>query len=241
MNMDPLEEFHKSRKGYAKYQPFKIGSQTFPGLLQNHQGNDVKEFTMEDQIKYLDLHNVIFSDASVLDIGSNIGAFSIYAAERGATEVLGIEISKALCGYANKLRDIAKSINPVYENVSYELGDFMTMDIPIKFDIALFLAVLHHCPEPYKSLERLFKLCTTLSVLEVQVADGCTTKHVAIDNVDKFMNLEIDGHLRGSQFGLGYYPTKKCLYESLRKVGFSSVQRIGSGKLSSRIVLHAFK
>lgn len=101
---------------------------------------------------------------TILDIGCNLGYYSIRAAKEGAKRVVGIDNHQSFIDDANKIKN---ELN--LNNVSFECVDFM--DYPPKnFDIILCLNVMHHLPTPQKVenwLIKMERMATKMIVLEV--------------------------------------------------------------------------
>lgn len=78
-----------------------------------------------------------FQGKEVLDLGCGYGWHCIYAAEHGATAVLGIDLSK-------KMLAVAKE-KTTFPNVHYQLGAIEEVDFPENsFDIVISSLALHY-------------------------------------------------------------------------------------------------
>lgn len=105
-------------------------------------------------------------DKTILDIGCNLGYYSIRSALEGAKRVVGIDNHQAFIDEANKIKD-ELSLN----NVTFECTDFMSFPEE-KFDIILCLNVMHHLPTPQKvenwltKMQRMSNESIILEVLE---------------------------------------------------------------------------
>ena len=127
------------------------------------------------------LTTLSFKNKKVLDIGCLDGLYSFYAEEKGAKEIVSIDINEEQFGqqkyknrqwshgylYAHKkLKSKAKYVFP------YSVYD-LNPSIFGKFDIVLFLGVFYHIAHPLLSLERInsvMKKNATL-VLETEISN----------------------------------------------------------------------
>jgi len=216
-----------------KYQGFKVGDDYFPGILHSNGLKEVQSTHLKDQIKYLKLDEVDFVGKSVLDIGCNIGAFSLEARYRGASDIYGVDTSDNCIAEACILQAIENlNYNPF--SIKYRKCDFMNLDG--KYDITMFLAILHHCPNPFKSLQKLKQLTSGMCIMEIQTAD---LKLGSQEILEESLDINIKERYRGAKFGLGFYPTKDLLMDTLQQVGFTPTI-VGKGKIDSRLIIHAF-
>lgn len=97
---------------------------------------------------------------SVLDVGCYYGLYCHEAARRGAHRVLGVELDERRYSIA---RELARLWD---DGVEIWLGDIMEIEIPDKFDLVLFLSVLHHIKDPILVMSRLAGLCADTMVVE---------------------------------------------------------------------------
>jgi len=121
-----------------------LGDNTSLAYQQIHIGD---KFLWKGQDRGRD-YEQIFADQDlrgkyVLDIGSNLGYFSLRSAYEGAAQVVGIDISEVL---VRKAREFAKNLDMC--NVHFFSADIIK-DFPcgvrgMKFDYVLCLNVLHH-------------------------------------------------------------------------------------------------
>ena len=75
----------------------------------------------------------------ILDLGCNIGYYSIRAALEGAKEVLGIDNHKP---FLDKAKDVVKDLN--IDNTIFDESDVMEIEIYTRFDVVLCLNLVHH-------------------------------------------------------------------------------------------------
>lgn len=239
---DVAARFNRTR--ISRYQSFRLGEKEYGGALRSVDGKKVKDISVVEQCSYLQLDSVPFQDARVLDIGCNLGAFSLEALRRGANSVRGIDLDDRCLADAQIIRTLASLLDPMVV-LKYNLikGDFMTE--PSLFDgsynVVLFLAVLHHCKRPLEALKRLYSYAAPggVLVMEVQMTGIVEDlgEHIVVENLD----VTINQRHKKAKFGLGHYPTSAALVEGLSRVGFSEIKVVGTGKLDSRVVIHATK
>ncbi len=86
------------------------------------------------------------SGKRVLDLGCGYGWHCVYAAERGAKSVLGVDLSSRMLEEAEKRTH--------FSNVRYQKGDISCVEFPQEsFDVVLSSLALHYIEDP----ERLFQ------------------------------------------------------------------------------------
>lgn len=122
-----------------------------------------------------------YKNKKVLDIGCLDGLYSFYAEEKGAKEIISIDINEEQFGqqkYKNKqwshgylyahqkLKSKAKYVFP------YSVYD-LTPNIFGKFDTVLFLGVFYHLAHPLLSLERINSVMkkNSILVLETEISN----------------------------------------------------------------------
>jgi len=97
---------------------------------------------------------------SVLDVGCYYGLYSHEAKRRGARRVVGVELNEERWRIASQ---IARYMD---EGVEVLHGDALKLELSEKFDLVLFLSVLHHVKKPVEVMERLVDLCSDTVVVE---------------------------------------------------------------------------
>jgi SAM-dependent methyltransferase len=97
---------------------------------------------------------------SVLDVGTYYGLYPCEAISRGATRAVGIEQDE-------ERYLIAKRISELH-GVRYEIrnGVVEQLEPTEKFDVVLFLNVLHHVLDPIEAISRVARLCTDTLLVE---------------------------------------------------------------------------
>jgi 2-polyprenyl-3-methyl-5-hydroxy-6-metoxy-1,4-benzoquinol methylase len=103
---------------------------------------------------------------SVLDIGTYYGYFLVEALRRGAVSATGVEADPERV-------EIARAIGELHGN-RYEIirGRLEDIDLSRKFDVVLFLNVLHHVKDPIEAIRRLASLTRERLVVEFSVANS---------------------------------------------------------------------
>ncbi|HEX2609897.1 MAG TPA: methyltransferase domain-containing protein [Gemmatimonadales bacterium] len=97
---------------------------------------------------------------SVLDVGCYYGFFLHEAIRRGAQRAVGIEAD------AERFH-IASTLAPLWEGkVRIHEGLLENVELDQKFDVVLFLNVLHHVKDPLEVIRKLADLCRGTLVVE---------------------------------------------------------------------------
>ena len=81
-----------------------------------------------------DFDSVDFLGKTVVDLGCNLGNYSIFASQRGAECVLGIDLDKLVLEGSELLRDMQN-----VSNVDYACLDFTSVSFDQRFDITLLI------------------------------------------------------------------------------------------------------
>lgn len=99
--------------------------------------------------KYIDFkkHN------NILDIGCGSGAISLYLANKGINNILGIDISKKSIKMCTLSAEKIK-----LKNTRFEVMDFPNRVPRITFDIVLCLEVIEHLKNDILALDKIYKL-----------------------------------------------------------------------------------
>ena len=92
------------------------------------------------------------TSASVLDIGCNGGFYSIQMKQRGAGQVLGIDVDDR---YLNQARFAAKTLGLDIE--FRKCSVYSADEIPGQFDYVLFMGVFYHLRYPLFALDKIIK------------------------------------------------------------------------------------
>jgi len=97
---------------------------------------------------------------TVLDVGCQIGHFSIEAVRRGAKRVLGIDINPYALEEAKKIADCLG----FSDRIEHRWFDIERQDLPEKFDFVICPNVMHHFKNPLLVLDRMLD-CTREQLL----------------------------------------------------------------------------
>jgi SAM-dependent methyltransferase len=102
---------------------------------------------------------------SVLDVGTYYGLFLYEALRRGASKAVGLEPDPERYEIASRIADIwgkrYRILNGTVDSVAMEE----------RFDVVLFLNVLHHVPDPIFTVKRLTELCRDTLIVEFCLVD----------------------------------------------------------------------
>lgn len=94
-----------------------------------------------------------FVNKRVLDIGCGFGWHCIYAAEQGATSVLGIDLSQKMLAVAKEKTD--------FDNVTYQQLAMEDMDFPPEsFDVVISSLAVHYTPNFREVCEQVYQSLT---------------------------------------------------------------------------------
>src|SRR4051794_15494635 len=110
----------------------------------------------------------------VLDLGCDVGGFSIQAAKLGAKEVMGVD------GRDSNLDDAREALaREDLPQVTFRAGDVrdLSPDSYGVFDVVLCLGLLYHLENPADFLKRLAQVCSGYALIETNVALKPRTTH----------------------------------------------------------------
>jgi SAM-dependent methyltransferase len=102
---------------------------------------------------------------SVLDVGTAYGVFPYEAVERGAARALGLEPNPETFAVAERIAELHGGRWEVRRSRVEELG------ADERFDVVLFLNVLHHVTDPIDAVRRLLAVCNEEMVIEFCLPD----------------------------------------------------------------------
>ena len=117
------------------------------------------EMHPEYEAQFLDwIHPIsrgFFQGKRVLDAGCGTGRHAYYAAQYGASEVVGLDLSDAV--------ETASRVLSRFENVEVVQGDLLRPPLRTAaegggFDLVYSVGVLHHLPDPYEGFRSLLRL-----------------------------------------------------------------------------------
>jgi tRNA (mo5U34)-methyltransferase len=165
---------------------------------------------------------------SVLDIGCNAGFYSIEMKRRGADRVLGIDTDDVYLAQARFAADVV--------GVDIELKKMDVYDVAKigeRFDVVLFMGVLHHLRHPLLALDLIHEHVARRTMVFQAVQRGSRT----IDPVAEDYSLsereifERAGHPKmffiekryGHDWSNWWLPNRACVEAMLRSSGFRVV------------------
>ncbi|MEM7530767.1 MAG: DUF1698 domain-containing protein [Chloroflexota bacterium] len=183
--------------------------------------------------------------ASVLDIGTNAGYFSIQAKFRGAGRVVGVE---SIDDYFRQA-ELCRSVWDL--DIDYQLLDAHDVNkIDEIFDIVIFTGILYHLKNPLQVLEEIGERCKDTIILETEVVpddrrnrifvrQGAYGKQETTPTSKGFMKFIERDELNGD--GSNWWvPDTECVMGMLRTAGFQAFTKpIYSGE--GRLILVASK
>ena len=102
-----------------------------------------------------------FKDKVVADAGCGMGRFTRLAAEFGAREVIGFDISGAV--------EIAQNWAKELPNLHIIQADIYSLPLKQDFDFIYSIGVLHHLPDPYRGFRKLCRLLVKGGAVSVWV------------------------------------------------------------------------
>ena len=155
-----VEKFLKDTK-LKSYQSIKLpyGLKT-PGMDRSNSAELVFKYPIDDK--------------SVLDIGCKYGYFCHEAMKRGANQVVGVEISE------NNYKIAKKIIEFTNLEIQFQNTDFMLLPESPRYDIVLFLNILHHILNPIQAMKKLSNLANEMVVIEFSAIFDNHTKFTLI-------------------------------------------------------------
>jgi len=110
------------------------------------------------------LKTIDFEGRSVLDVGCNSGQYSLFAKQRGASSVLGIDVDKHRLSQARILAKNEKLDVEFRKESLFELSSHQ------KFDIVLCVAVLTEIPDLFGAVEKLKQVIGGYAFVELDIA-----------------------------------------------------------------------
>ena len=163
------------------------------------------------------------SGMRVLDVGCADGFFTVEVARRGADEVVATDPwAKAIARVDFLKRHFDLPAIRARKATIYDLDPA----VDGRFDLALMLAVLYHLEHPVLGLQKL-----------ATVTDRVLLESITVDDEEKSYLYLRHPHESASQFVPKWLPTKRCLVDMLRWVGFTQVEEVPSGYPSRSVYL----
>jgi len=131
-----------------------------------------------DRIRSADLvFKYSVKDKSVLDVGCKYGYFCHEALKRGAVEVAGVEISEQNVKVA---REVVELWN---HKIEIRNADFMSIPDSQRYDVVLFLNVMHHILSPVMAMKKLNSIAKKMVIVEFPTLYDTHTKLSKIQTI----------------------------------------------------------
>ena len=153
------------------------------------------------------------SEASVLDMASHCGYFSLDIAHKGVKQVLGIEYREKNVAQAEFLKrqfGIA--------NCEFRQGDVYELE-PQDVDVVLCLGLIYHLVRPIDVLELCYASAKKFAVVESICHKESLSAYKVVG--DKNVDVAIEGTRP-----VELQPTYRGLIDSMRQVGFNTIIEI---------------
>jgi len=114
---------------------------------------------------------------SVLDVGCRYGCFCHHAILRGAVKAIGIEIVK-------ERADIAREISRLWgRNITILCQDLNEVADSARYDVTLFLNLLHHLISPVEAVGKLARITNEMIIVEFATLFSPQTKMNLISRI----------------------------------------------------------
>jgi tRNA (mo5U34)-methyltransferase len=154
---------------------------------------------------------------SILDCACNCGAYSFIAKEQGAGECFGFDVRDH---WINQARFLAEHREAPTDRMRFEVLDLY--DMPERgigpFDLAFFLGIFYHLPNPIGALKTVTDLTR-----EVVVLDTATRNDLPDGSL--FAAEESTSHALSGAYGLHWFPTgPKVLRKVFGWLGFPEMR-----------------
>lgn len=176
-----------------------------------------------------------------LDVGClwNVhGAYAFYALERGAAEVVGLDVTPATAEFVAENARRGERVRFVHHDVN----DPALADRLGRFDVVFCSGVLYHVPNPIRTLERLRALCRGTLVLGTATIreQGVPQTAVYLPHLDAHARAALRHPTNGVKIGIdtafdaeggyanwfwGFAPS--CVESMVRTAGFEVRERYG--------------
>ena len=154
------------RQPACLYQGFRFSTGAeFPGY-----SSDGREYDSYRKLPFLGLDSL--PGKRVLDLGANLGFFSLQAAVHGAAEVISVEQQAAPLRFARALSDLL-GVTARLRFVHADLVPFVMAGTPGPVDVAWLLSVVHQLYPHLRGAEPFLARLASLSpqvVIEIPVA-----------------------------------------------------------------------
>lgn len=165
----------------------------------------------------------LIKDASILDLGSCLGASGHWCLSNGARHYTGVEVQQGMVDKSNNIMSKYWSKDQ-YEIVHQDLTEFLTTTTQT-FDIVLMFGVIYAFVDTYTILKNVSKICNKSIIIDSGYPRGMTTNDSAILYISKFCQINSDND--GIAFeGVGIRPSPEGLRLLLGTLGFVDKENI---------------
>jgi 2-polyprenyl-3-methyl-5-hydroxy-6-metoxy-1,4-benzoquinol methylase len=154
------------------------------------------------------------ANTSVLDIGCNLGFFSLDLADRGVGHVQGIDLRPPNVARAQFLAE-----HFGVDNVEFAVRDVDTLGSAEQWDVVLNLGVLYHVVNPLQFIRQTYELCRRFAIIDTVVHREPVAAYFLVGDRD----VRRPGEGRESY---ELRPTYRAAIETIRYAGFREVVEI---------------
>jgi tRNA (mo5U34)-methyltransferase len=172
--------------------------------------------------RWHDLVHAVPSDLSgksVLDIGCNAGFVSFEAADRGAVDVVGIDLKQDYIDQANFCAEVRQ------QPIDFRVGSVYDLrQLGRTFDVVFFIGLLYHCRYLPKAIEAVSAVCGSTLICESAV-------HVDDSDIPLVRHIDRTRYEGPEASGAGrlpgaWHPNMAAMKSLFREQGFTSVEPV---------------
>jgi tRNA (mo5U34)-methyltransferase len=170
------------------------------------------------------------SGATVLDVGCSAGFYALEMKRRGASRVIGIDSDRRYLEQARLAAEVSGLELEFRELSVYDVGALRE-----RFDLVLFLGVLHHLRHPLLALDLLYEhvvgdLLAFHCLMRGSEEPGDPPSDHAFTEVEAFERRDYPSlyfieHRFAGDPGTWWIPNRPCVEAMLRSAGFWVVDR----------------
>jgi len=176
---------------------------------------------------------------SVLDVGCKYGYFCHEALLRGANKVTGIEINNENVKIARKIVELWN------RDIEIQCKDFMDINSSEKYDVVLFLNILHHILNPIESIDHLTKITREMMIVEFSTLLDVQTNFSNIQRflLKTFFKKTSLAYIGSKEYHRIWYFSKKSfmnLYVDQMKL-FKKIEFVKSPRKKGRLIAFCWK
>ena len=156
---------------------------------------------------------------SVLDIGCNAGFFSFLAKDRGAEDVVGIDLKQGYIDQANFCADVRR------QNIDFHVRDIY--DLPAldrTFDMVFCIGILYHCKHLRQAVEAVSSVASGTLLVETAIHPS----HNDFPLVRFIRNSQYGGPDAENAARLPghWHPNMTALKDLFYETGFSRIEEV---------------